>query len=438
MRARSGRRPLAGLLGRFGADLADLRQLVEKEFVYSVIFRDVHSHFDVRRFVQLLKIVHLPDVAMVIQVDSRPEDERDEVLLGARRKQVWHLLDVLIHEENDGLVAILGSNNINHAMVEERDVVVLLPVRAGRGAPKATAKDYARFLKSYLEHHLPFTVSVGIGDHYAQLRHLHRSYREARQALEYKFYAGNGVVLHFDDVRTSARKSSAFFVEKENLLVDRMLRCEWDELLDDMERLFLQIRRERCVDPDVLRVRLLEMFTVMSRAAMDMGVDSGPLLDFKVRLGEEIELVATLEEMSSWARDAAQEIVALVQEKQQDGATRAVTRAKQYIRENFRKGLSLEDVALHCFLSPSYFSHVFREATGSSFTSYLKRVRIEKAQHLLLTTDKGVGQVAREVGYSDPNYFSRVFRSVVGKSPNDFRTGKTGKDRATGSGSVQR
>ncbi len=426
------------LFRRFNGDLAALRQLVEKEFVYNVIFRNIYSQFDVKRFVRLLGIVHLPDVALVIQVDYAPEEARDEVLVSARRRQVWQLIDGLLREEGDGLVAILGSNNINQAMVGDKEVVVLLPAGLRRsGSAKARAREYARFLKSFLDHHLPFTVSIGIGNSY-ELGHLYKSYGEARSALKHKFYLGGDTIIHFDDVRGSVKRDSAFFVRMETALVEELRGARWGAVLRVMEGLFRHLKDEHPVDPDILRVRLLEMFTVLSRAAMDLGVDSDPLLDLKVRIGQEIEVISTLEEMSAWALGVMGEIVKLVRERQQDAASRAVARAQQYIDQNYSRNISLDEVARRCYLSPSYFSHVFREATGLSFTAYLKRVRVRRAQQLLLTTNKSIGEVAQAVGYSDPNYFSRVFKSVVGKTPYDYRTGKRKENRAIDHTSVQR
>lgn len=72
-------------------------------------------------------------------------------------------------------------------------------------------------------------------------------------------------------------------------------------------------------------------------------------------------------------------------------------------------------------LSVSHFQARFRAVTGFPVGEYCKRLRMAKARELLLTTDAGIADIARQVGYGDPLYFSRQFRGVSGVSPRDFR-----------------
>ena len=113
----------------------------------------------------------------------------------------------------------------------------------------------------------------------------------------------------------------------------------------------------------------------------------------------------------------------LLTEKQQAAIVRAISHAKQFIAENYQLDISLEELAKREYLSSSYFSRTFTEMVGMSFTDYLKTVRIKRAQALLLTSGRGVADIAAAVGYQDPNYFSRVFKLVTGKSPLQYRQG---------------
>ena len=84
--------------------------------------------------------------------------------------------------------------------------------------------------------------------------------------------------------------------------------------------------------------------------------------------------------------------------------------AKEYIRANFSQSdLSLNRIAVHIGVSPSYFSSIFKNYTGETFIEALTRKRVEKAKFLLENTSRKNYEIACDVGYSDPHYFSNIF-----------------------------
>ena len=72
------------------------------------------------------------------------------------------------------------------------------------------------------------------------------------------------------------------------------------------------------------------------------------------------------------------------------------------------------------FRSPEYLSNLFAKETGMTFSNYLKKVRIEKAKELILTTDMKIYEVACSVGYPDQKYFSKVFKEYTGVSAKQY------------------
>jgi two-component system response regulator YesN len=127
--------------------------------------------------------------------------------------------------------------------------------------------------------------------------------------------------------------------------------------------------------------------------------------------------------MKVWLPGIIAEMCALLTERQQVTIVKAIAHAKQFIAENYHRDISLDEIARKEYLSSSYLSRAFSELVGASFTEYLKAVRVKRAQGLLLSSDKGVAEIAASVGYQDPNYFSRVFKLFTGKSPLQYRQG---------------
>ena len=93
----------------------------------------------------------------------------------------------------------------------------------------------------------------------------------------------------------------------------------------------------------------------------------------------------------------------------------------EYIRRNYDKDLSLSVMADHLHLTEVYFSHLFKQETGMSFTQYVCEKRIAVAKDLLQDSDLSIMEVAKRVGFHNYNYFIQVFKKVVRTTPLKYR-----------------
>jgi two-component system response regulator YesN len=64
----------------------------------------------------------------------------------------------------------------------------------------------------------------------------------------------------------------------------------------------------------------------------------------------------------------------------------------------------------HVYLSPAYFSKIFKEEVKTNFNNYLNLVRIEMSKKLLLDDSMSLVDISSYVGYEDQSYFSKVFK----------------------------
>ena len=98
-----------------------------------------------------------------------------------------------------------------------------------------------------------------------------------------------------------------------------------------------------------------------------------------------------------------------------------ISKGKTYILENLQDKISLDQVARHVSVSSFYFSKLFRQVTGMTFTEYVNRQRVEWAKRELQHTNRRVTEVAYGVGYQSLSQFNRNFLKFVGLSPTEFR-----------------
>ena len=95
--------------------------------------------------------------------------------------------------------------------------------------------------------------------------------------------------------------------------------------------------------------------------------------------------------------------------------------------EKSARKVSLEEISKAVGLSAPYFSTVFKEEMGENFSSYINRLRIEKAAALLIETGHPIKTVAKFCGFEDQSWFSKIFKHFTGITPGKYReAGKPG------------
>lgn len=104
-----------------------------------------------------------------------------------------------------------------------------------------------------------------------------------------------------------------------------------------------------------------------------------------------------------------------------DGLSKSVRDARDYIRMNYTKSLSAEEIARHCGYTEYYLTRKFAKEMGMKLTDYIRSVRLDAAKVMLLTSEKDIQQISEELQFGSRSYFDRVFRQEIGLSPKQFR-----------------
>ena len=100
---------------------------------------------------------------------------------------------------------------------------------------------------------------------------------------------------------------------------------------------------------------------------------------------------------------------------------RAVAESIDYIESNLHIPLRIEKVAEHVGLSAGYFSVLFHRETGTAFSSYVMKRRIETAGNMLRYSDYSSTEISEVLSFSSQSYFIRCFRNVFGMTPSEYR-----------------
>ncbi len=268
-------------------------------------------------------------------------------------------------------------------------------------------------IRNLLSIYFDASVTFGISRPGNQFVSLKALYEQAVNALRHKFYQGYGR-LYTDD--TPLLESA--FQEKMLALQNQ---SELAALLSEKEN---QAYNQRITDfAKTLKTKeqIIE-FLIQLLQGIAFQINSAQYANFSDAVTEsihQIEKQDTLDRCIGSFREFILSVHATLVKKQ--AFSREITEALRYIRNNYAKNITLNQVARQVNLSAGYFSNLFKKEVQENFVGYLNTLRIEQAKNLLQTTSMKAYEVAEKVGFTETTYFCKVFKKTTGMSPNEFR-----------------
>jgi two-component system response regulator YesN len=182
-------------------------------------------------------------------------------------------------------------------------------------------------------------------------------------------------------------------------------------------------------DLGVLKVRLLELLSILSRSAVEGGVDVDVMLKKNLTFVNKVMQINDQGDLCAWISTALNEFIELVYSSQDAKKVTQIRPAINYIDANYDKPIGLADIARASYMSVSRLAHIFKEQMGITLIDYLTSVRIERAKQLLLATAQNCTEICFQVGYNNQSYFTRTFKRLVGMTPRQFRAGNLRREK---------
>ena len=98
-----------------------------------------------------------------------------------------------------------------------------------------------------------------------------------------------------------------------------------------------------------------------------------------------------------------------------------INRILKHLHLNIESHISLKSISEQLNLSPGYISDCFKKHMGMTIMTYAKKIRIERAKVLLLTTNDSILEIALTLGFHDQSHFYKIFKSFTNMSPSEYR-----------------
>lgn len=96
-------------------------------------------------------------------------------------------------------------------------------------------------------------------------------------------------------------------------------------------------------------------------------------------------------------------------------------RAIEYIHGHIQDDLSIDPIAVACYMSKYHLCRLFKKKMGLTIMEYILQTRLTMAKELLTQGERSVTQISHDCGFCSPSYFSRIFKEKVGQSPSKYQ-----------------
>ncbi len=286
----------------------------------------------------------------------------------------------------------------------------------------AQISDTCEELLNATEQSMNRTISIGVGRLYDSADKLRLSFKEACDALGYKFLLGKKNIIFASDVLCEQRPYNEYPFEIEQQLLSAVRLGNPDEIdvkLNDFSGAVLQYSN---ISRDYIQLIYNQLLNAVLKMIQEIGVDIKEIYSDGYRPHYEISKIDTLEDTSNWMKEFLNSVSLYITSERDHYYKLMVEKARRYMEQNFSDSdISLSDVSSFVNVSSCYFSVIFKKEIGETFQEYMIKLRINRAKELLRTTDKKSYEIAEMIGYSDPHYFGVSFKKYVGVTPIEYR-----------------
>lgn len=111
----------------------------------------------------------------------------------------------------------------------------------------------------------------------------------------------------------------------------------------------------------------------------------------------------------------------LIKQSQPTGSHSTFFKAKSYVDKHFQLGINRKTVAAELGLNQDYLNALFHRFSGLSFTQYILKIKLEKANELLYEKNISISKIAKLSGFNSNTYFGRQFKREYHMTPQAYR-----------------
>ncbi len=231
--------------------------------------------------------------------------------------------------------------------------------------------------------------------------------QQIRQELESKKNQPGLDQIHYYD-----------YLKKERTLLRYIRLGDQTNAVKALSGLFADLFAKSKGKTAVINQRTFELVCLVSRAAVEGGIDAERAMDVLQQYNSELSKAGDIFYQAKKTIEHYLDDIFALTDKKHIGM---VKRAREFMMNNYSRPIKVEDVAAHLYISPTHLSRLFRKELDCTVLEFLTRVRVEKAVNFLNKNEHSIQEISNLVGFNNPSYFARIFKKQIGVTPLIYR-----------------
>lgn len=375
---------------------------LESQFLYSILFNQIQDK-EICCYQDILNVSLDCGCIVIVELEDSEWQNYE-----SQRKTRLKFYDILKYSSKKVCNCLVGPLMTNR-------VIIYIPAKKDEHI-----FDICQKVMKAVSSGEKYPTRIGIGNVYQGRSNIYTSFEEALKALR---YTSNDEIISFLDVSMPSRAKVNYPICKEKLFIDAVKKGDKEKSIAIFSEILNWL--DSTYDHSIEKIKrgLVQIIVLMFRILADLTIEGGNKLIQDQQYLHSFFEIADYRHLVTWCKDKIELVCNLVIHFRQNDFGDILKKALQYIQTSYSKDITLEQVAHHISLNPTYFSSMFHKKTGKKFSDYLIYIRIEKAKQLLEDTDLTIKQISFKIGYKSPNYFSRIFKKVTNLSPTNYRAG---------------
>jgi two-component system response regulator YesN len=261
---------------------------------------------------------------------------------------------------------------------------------------------------------------IAIGDWAPDLYSIGHSYQTARQALDYKFFTEFNQVIFYHEVKDKPVNQAFNEVSQLECIVSALEDFNLERLENSIASAFAYFQTA-LLAPEMVKMFVINIIYRSIALIREMNGAPGELLE-KYGIPHLEQRKTTLADLKRILQDYARECCLYLKTLRGRNSQAGIYRIEEYVQQNFKRNLTIKEIAKHFYMHPAYIGQLFQKKFGISFSEHLHRLRIREAENLMAATSLRSHEIAAEVGYNNYHSFLDNFKKYTGYTPADYKS----------------